>query len=149
MSYSPTIIVVHPKENRAKCSLEPLRGRPDLQFVTFSAKRLVELSGDYVRLAVDGPPLTEGDADKGILLIDGTWRHAVRMNASFSRFPARSIHGFQTAYPRVSKLFMDPVGGLASIEALYIAYRILRRPTDGLLDAYFWRDKFLELNGWS
>ena len=29
VSYPPTILVIHPKENRAKCSLEPLRGRED------------------------------------------------------------------------------------------------------------------------
>ena len=32
----PTFLVVHPRENRAKCSLEPLRGRPDLRFMKYA-----------------------------------------------------------------------------------------------------------------
>lgn len=144
----PTIIVVHPRENRAKCSIEPLRGRSDLRFVNFSPRLTLDLQ-NYIRLAVDGPPLGESDATCGILLLDGTWRHAERMETHFRHVPPRSLAGFHTAYPRVSKLFRDPSGGLASAEALYIAYRLTRRPSDGLLDAYHWRDRFLELNGWS
>ena len=148
MKYPPTVLMIHPKEKRTKCSLEPLRGRPDLLFVDFSPKRAMELPG-YVRLSVEGPPLVEPDAACGILLIDGSWRHAARMHELFAHLPARSLVGFRTAYPRVSKLFHDPTGGLASVEALYIAYRVLGRPTDGLLDDYRWGEQFLQLNGWS
>jgi hypothetical protein len=102
--FPPTIVVVHPKENRRKCSLEPLRGRADLRFVEFSAKRALELPG-YVRLAVDGPLLTTADANRGVLLIDGSWRHAARMHERFAAVPPRSLAGFRTAYPRVSKIF--------------------------------------------
>jgi pre-rRNA-processing protein TSR3 len=35
---------------------------------------------------------------------------------------------------------------LASIEALYMAYHLLGRPTEGLLDGYRWAEVFLELN---
>jgi len=35
---------------------------------------------------------------------------------------------------------------LASIEALYAAYRLLGRDTNGLLDHYRWADEFLRLN---
>ena len=147
MNFPLTILIIHPKENRAKCSLEPLRGRADLEFATFTPKQRPDLPG-YVRLAVDGPPLTRADAASGLLLIDGTWRHADRMNEHFASVPPRSLGGFQTAYPRTSKLFRDPAGGLASVEALYIAHRILGRSTLGLLDAYRWRDEFLRRNGW-
>jgi pre-rRNA-processing protein TSR3 len=85
----------------------------------------------------------------GLLLIDGAWRHAARMERYFQLVPPRTLRGFHTAYPRVSKLFQDPSSGLASVEALYIAYRILGRPTAGLLEKYYWRDNFLKLNGWS
>ena len=130
-----------------KCSLEPLRGREDFRFVSYSTKQVIDLTG-YVRLSVEGPPLTAADASQGILLIDGSWRHAARMHLHFAAVPPRSLAGFRTAYPRVSKIFQDPPEGLASVEALYIAYRILGRPTAGLLDAYRWRDEFLKLNGW-
>jgi len=54
----------------------------------------------------------------------------------------------QTAYPRVSKTYDDPAGGLATVEALYAAYRLLGRPTEGLLDHYRWAEEFLRRNGW-
>ncbi len=148
LEYPQTVLIIHPKENRVKCSLEPLRGRPDLCFVDFSPKHPIELPG-YVRLSVAGPPLSDADANSGILLIDGSWRHAARIHEQFAAVPPLSLAGFRTAYPRVSKLFHDPAEGLASVEAIYIAYRILRRPTDGLLDTYFWREQFLRLNGWA
>jgi pre-rRNA-processing protein TSR3 len=140
--------VIHPKENRAKCSLEPLRGREGFEFWPFKSINQRVPAG-YVRLSVEGPALSPADAASGILLIDATWRHASPMNQHFAYVPARSLAGFRTAYPRTSKLFEDPAEGLASIEALFIAHKILGRPTSGLLDGFFWRDKFLELNGWS
>ena len=48
--------------------------------------------------------------------------------------------GYKTAYPRRQ----DEERGLASIEALYIAYRVLGWETEGLLDHYHWRDEFLK-----
>ena len=147
VNFPPTILVIHAKEKRAKCSLEPLRGRPDLCFVEFAAS----LAGDwpgYVRLSVDGPPLSVADRESGLLLIDGSWRHAAHMHERYAHVPPRSLSGFRTANPRVSKVFQDPAEGLASVEALYIAYRILGRPTEGMLDHYFWRERFLKLNGW-
>ena len=69
------------------------------------------------------------------------------MTRTFQHVPPRSLHGFVTAYPRVSKLGTDPDNGLASIEALYIAYRLLGRPTVGLLDHYHWTGAFLTANG--
>ena len=69
------------------------------------------------------------------------------MNRSFLDVPARSLSGYRTAYPRVSKQGTDPDNGLASVEALFIAYLILGRPTVGLLDHYRWAEEFLRLNG--
>lgn len=146
MSFLPTIIVRHPKENPRKCSILPLKGRPDLQFYTFPVSTLGNLQ-DYVRLAAEGPPLSESDRDKGILLLDGSWRWAEQMERAFSHVPPRSLTGFQTAYPRVSKQGTDPDNGLASVEALYVAHRLLGRPTEGLLDHYHWREEFLTANG--
>jgi len=145
----PTLLVVHPRENRAKCSLEPLRGRLDLRFVRFRPSLAQELALDpasHVRLAVDGEPLSARDDGRGLILLDGNWRFAAPMNRAFAQVPARSLAGFRTAYPRTSKRQDDPTEGLASIEALYLALRILGRPTAGLLDAYHWRDRFLAAN---
>lgn len=140
-----TIIVRHPKENPKKCSVLPLRGRHDIQFVHYPLKKPLDLAG-YVRLAAEGPGLSMEDRDCGLLLLDGSWRWAEAMTRDFADLPPRSLRGYQTAYPRVSKLGTDPDNGLASIEALFLAYHILGRPTEGLLDHYHWAEEFLRKN---
>lgn len=146
LSFPPTVIVRHTHENPRKCSVLPLRGRPDMVFLTYPVKQRPPLEG-YVRLAAEGPALSAVDADKGILLLDGSWRWAAAMTHDFVDVPPRSLSGWRTAYPRVSKLGTDPDNGLASIEALFIAYHLLGRPTAGLLDHYHWADAFLQANG--
>ena len=144
-AHPPTIIVVHRRENRKKCSVEPLRGRDDFRFWTYPDDGPESLDG-YVRLGLGASLLSDADRDCGLLIIDGTWRLAERMQKRYSHVPARSLPTWQTAYPRVSKVFDDPSGGLATIEAIYLAYRMLGRDTTGLLDQYHWRDEFLALN---
>src|SRR5262245_60388302 len=141
-----TIVVRDRKENPKKCSVLPLKHRTDLRFITYPVSDMPPLES-YVRLAADGPELSSRDSDCGILLLDASWRIAARMHADFNAVPPRSLHGWKTAYPRVSKLGTDPDNGLASIEALFIAYHLLGRPTEGLLDHYRWRDEFIRLNG--
>lgn len=144
--YTPTVIVRHSHENPRKCSVLPLRGRSDVIFLTYPVKERPLLDG-YVRLAAEGPPLSPEDADKGILLLDGSWRWAEAMTRAFLDVPPRSLSGWRTAYPRVSKQGTDPDNGLASIEALFVAYHLLGRATQGLLDHYYWADEFLWANG--
>ncbi len=143
--YPPTVIVRHTHENPRKCSVLPLRGRPDVIFLTHPVKERPPLDG-YIRLAAEGPPLSSDDAKKGILLLDGSWRWAESMTRAFLDVPARSLHGWRTAYPRVSKRGTDPDNGLASIEALFVAYHLLDRPTEGLLDHYYWAEEFARMN---
>lgn len=140
-----TIIVVHPRERRSKCSVEPLRGRPGFTFWTFPDRGPEPLAG-YVRLGLGGELLTPDNAGAGLLLLDGTWKYAERMEADYQDLPVRSLLPWQTAYPRKSKLFADPQAGLATIEALYAAYVQMGRDPSGLLDAYHWREPFLALN---
>jgi rRNA small subunit aminocarboxypropyltransferase len=62
-------------------------------------------------------------------------------------FQVRSLPAhFQTAYPRRQNDCSDPTRGLASVEALFIAYKILNRESQGLLDNYYWKDAFLKKN---
>jgi pre-rRNA-processing protein TSR3 len=143
--YPPTVIVRHSHENPRKCSILPLRDRPDLVLLNYPVRDRPPLEG-YVRLAADGPPLTAADGACGVLLLDGSWRWAASMTQSFLDVPPRSLSGYQTAYPRVSKLGTDPDNGLASVEALFVAYHILGRATAGLLDHYRWAAEFLRLN---
>jgi pre-rRNA-processing protein TSR3 len=141
-----TIIVRHPKENPRKCSVLPLRGRDDIVFLTYPVAEPPSFAG-YVRLADEGPELTVADARCGLLFLDGSWNWARKMSPAFAPVPPRSLHGYRTAYPRVSKQGTDPHHGLATVEALFIAYRILGRPTAGLLRHYRWAEEFLQLNG--
>jgi pre-rRNA-processing protein TSR3 len=143
--WPPTIIVVHPRENRSKCSVEPLRGIPDFEFWTHPRRGPQSLQG-YVRLGIGGKSLSSDDTQCGLLVLDGTWKLAASMERDFAELPVRSIGPWQTAYPRTSKLYDDPSSGLATIEAIFAAYHELGRPTDGLLDQYHWRDEFLRRN---
>jgi pre-rRNA-processing protein TSR3 len=143
--YPPTVIVRSPRENPKKCTVLPLRCQPDMVFLNYPVSQSPNLTG-YIRLAAEGEPLSVADAGAGILLLDASWRWAGRMTRDFAHVPARSLHGFRTAYPRVSKQGTDPDNGLASVEALFLAYRILDRPTEGLLAHYRWAEEFLRLN---
>lgn len=140
----PTVIVFHPRERRAKCSVRPLRGRPDIAFCNYP-RMPYELDG-YVRLGLGGPLLSTADAACGLLVLDGTWRHVAPMERAHAAIPIRSLPPLITAYPRTSKVRTDPDGGLATIEAIYAAYRLLGRDTAGLLDHYHWADEFVMQN---
>ena len=144
--FPPTVIVIHPREKRSKCSVEPLRGRNDFLFHRFPEQYTGSLNG-YVRLGIGGPVISEADAASGLLVLDGTWKLAAKMEPFYANVPVRSLPEIRTAYPRVSKVYDDPSGGLATIEAIYAAYRLLGRDTRGLLDKYYWAVPFLDLNG--
>jgi pre-rRNA-processing protein TSR3 len=145
LSYPPTVIVRHSKENPRKCSILPLRGRPDLLFLTYPVRSRPCLE-DYVLLSAEGPPLSGADAPRGLLLLDASWRRAGIMARHFQDVPPRSLQGYRTAYPRVAKKGTDPDNGLASVEALFLAYHLLGRPTAGLLDHYHWANEFRRFN---
>lgn len=146
----PTVIVRHRKENLAKCSLRGLESRPDLHFVSYPDGQLPSLEG-YLLLTMDGPVLTPEDREWGLVLLDGTWRYAQKMLEQWShQLPrvARSLPAqYETAYPRAQTDCPDPLRGLASVEALYLAHQILGRSTEGLLDGYHWREGFLQRVG--
>ncbi len=148
-NFPPTIILRHRRENLKKCSLRGLEQREDLRFFTYPKSELPCLAG-YLLLTLDAPPLTSQDAHLGLFLIDGTWRHAQTMFSQLPfphRFEYRSLPSyFTTAYPRRQEDCPEPHRGLASIEALYIAYHLTGRPTEGLLDNYHWKDQFLNKN---
>ncbi len=140
----PTVIIVHPKERRVKCTVAWLKGDPRFQFFR-GPRRPEDLSG-YVRLAMEGPELSAADATSGLLVLDGTWKLVDRLAPKVNEVPTRRLPLIQTAYPRTSKVSTDPEGGLATIEAVYAALRILGRDVTGLLDRYHWADEFLQLN---
>lgn len=142
------LILRHRRENLKKCSLRGLETRADLRFYTYPTDPLPELTNCLI-LKVGAPILTVKDADKNLLLIDGTWRLAAVMESQLPpNLETRSLPpGWRTAYPRRQTECPDPEAGLASVEALFVACLILGKPTNDLLDCYYWKDLFLEKNG--
>ncbi len=163
----PTLILRHPKERLSKCSLEPLRERNDLVFVKATERVVIDVTG-FILLAVDAPALSPEDALVGeteakalrekvtlqglpfngqrpLLLLDSTWRLLYQLEACLRGTPIRRSlsGGITTAYPRVSKIAEDPAAGLASVEALYLARKLLGDDNPTLLAHYHWRDAFL------
>ncbi|MFP4070180.1 MAG: hypothetical protein ACOC4K_04555 [Verrucomicrobiota bacterium] len=139
-----TVIIRHPKERRSKCSLTPLEGRPDLIFHRAGPDFAFD-AGGHVLLGMDGPRMTAADAGRPLILLDSTWRLLPQLEACLCGDPLRrTLPRVPTAYPRRSKIAEDPLGGLASVEALYLAELVRGNRDDTLLAAYHWRDEFLE-----
>ena len=140
-----TVIIRHPRERLSKCSLTPLEGRDGYEFLTWSKELVFDASG-YTLLGVNAPPISEADRGRPLLLLDGTWRLLADIEQCVVGNPVRrSIPpGVVTAYPRVSRYGTDPDGGLASIEALFVAKALLGEWEPSLLAEYRWGDSFLE-----
>jgi pre-rRNA-processing protein TSR3 len=137
-------IVRHPDENLAKCTLEPLRSRKELSFLQFSASLKIEASGAIV-LSVDAPLISEADAGSPLILLDGNWKHVPKLKSCLTGTPIyRSLPKVPTAYPRRNDEGLDPAEGLASVEALYLALKLLGHDDPGLLYHYHWREQFLK-----
>ncbi len=137
------VVFRHWKERRSKCSLTPLEGREDLDFVRAHPERSFDASG-FTTLALGAPLLSGQDRDRPFLLLDSTWRLLPQLQARLTgNVVPRSLPPVVTAYPRVSKVASDPHGGLASVEALYLARLLMGRGGEALLAHYHWRDTFL------
>ncbi|MBS4163500.1 Uncharacterized protein PRO82_000803 [Candidatus Protochlamydia amoebophila] len=147
--FPPTVIIRHRLENLKKCSLRGLETRKDFVFLKYPYEKLPDLQG-YIILSVNAPPLTNEDCNKGLLVLDATWRYARKMIRPFenqTNYLYRSLpHHFRTAYPRYQDDCPDPERGLASIEAIYLSYYLMGRSVSGLLDFYFWKEQFLQIN---
>ncbi len=145
MPYPKTLILRDRRERKERCTIWPLREHPAVRIVQHPWKQPPDLT-NYVLLWHEGPELSGEDADKGLLLVDGSWRWAQKLSLPLLEMPKRSLRGIRTAYPRSSKLFEDPDGGLATVEALYAAHHILSRDIKGFLDSYYWAEGFLQSN---
>lgn len=148
--YPPTVIVRHRKENLKKCSLTGLEDRSDMRFFSYPNATWPCLD-DYVFLSLDAPPLSAKDASHGLLILDATWRKASVISRVLDPYLKNTIKRslpshYHTAYPRRQDDCLDPDHGLASVEALFLAYLLLGRDTTGLLDHYYWKDAFLQKN---
>lgn len=140
------LILVRRGENPAQCTIRRLRGTPGLDFLAYPLRRTPDLT-KHLLLAPDAPPLSPVDVGHPLLLLDASWRHAAAMRRAIGTIASRSVPaGWQTAYPRCSKIHTDPPAGLATVEALYAALCTLGFRDDSLLRFYPWRDAFMDLN---
>lgn len=141
----PVVIIRHPKERLSKCSLRPLEGRDNLRFYKARHNWQMDATG-YTVLGMDAPELSAADAERPMLLLDSTWRLLPQLEACLIGTPVRrTLPKVQTAYPRVSKIAEDPLGGLASVEALYFALLLLGKRDDSLMEDYYWKEDFLKI----
>jgi len=162
------ILIRHYKERVSKCSLQPLYGQPGYTFIrgrpdyTYNAHGHIILSVDAPELKPEDIYIEKEEAEtyiphvrdsvaqemkqgrRPLILLDSTWRLLPQLQEGLK---GKCIHrsipgGVETAYPRISKLSDDPMGGLASIEALYLALRCLGDDRPHILDEYYWKDAF-------
>ena len=146
-----TVVIRHPRELLSKCSLTPVEGREDtvawLSFLKAHQDLRFEAQG-FTELAVDAQPLSKADRERPLLLLDSTCRLLPKVRSKvYGETVKRSIPDeWVTTYPRVSKDGSDPTGGLASIEALFVAQALLGNVMPSLLDGYYWQTRFLSLN---
>ena len=140
----PISVIRHPKERRSKCSLTPLEGRADIDFFRARPNWSFDMTG-FTVLALGAPELSPEDAGRPLLLLDSTWRLLPQIEAClYGQGVRRTLPAVPTAYPRISKIAEDPMGGLASVEALFLAKLLLGERDDALLADYYWRDEFLQ-----
>ena len=140
----PISVIRHPKERRSKCSLTPLEGRAEIDFFRARPNWSFDMTG-FTVLALGAPELSPEDAGRPLLLLDSTWRLLPQIEAClYGQGVRRTLPAVSTAYPRISKIAEDPMGGLASVEALFLAKLLLGERDDELLADYYWRDVFLE-----
>lgn len=148
-AFLPTIILRHRKENLKKCSLRGLETRNDLIFYTYP-KELPKNLNSYITLHLEGKELSYEDRDYNLFLMDSTWNYEQKMHATIKeKFPLiyRTLPKyFKTAYPRVQTGCLDEERGLATVEALYIALKIMKKDAKGILDHYYWKESFLKIN---
>lgn len=147
MNKIPVTIIRHPKERINKCSLEPLNDRPEILFYKANSNFKFDCT-NFILLTIDAPELSASDINHPLLILDSTWRLLPSLEACLYGEPIkRSLpQNLKTAYPRISKITQDPLNGLASIEALYIAKYILGENDLSLLKDYYWKDEFLAIN---
>ena len=139
----PTTILYHPKERKSKCSLRSLFHYPSLTFL--KARHTFQFDAThYLLLTINAPVLTPADVSHPLLLLDSTWRLLPQLEKCITGEPIRrSLPPVATAYPRKSKIVQDPTRGLASVEALYLAVKILGEPDPRILAHYPFREAFL------
>lgn len=147
-------VLVDRSERPNKCTILPLEGKAEFDIVRFQrGKRLGPLTGEFL-LHPEGESLdvvvkTLTSPPESLSAIDCTWKKLPGILANLVRPWPRLVRipqGFVTAYPRRNKAGKDPVEGLATIEALFIAAAFLSDWDATLFAKYRFAPEFLQLN---
>ncbi len=139
------------KENKRQCTVYPLRYRKDFRFYYFHKNAPISQPQSDVLLHVNGVPIQEYTKKiQSIAVVDCVWKKvepALKLMEN-PLPPLVKIPGdFVTAYPRKSKYEnLDPEGGLATIEAIFIAGAFLNNWDESLLSNYYFKKEFLKCN---
>jgi pre-rRNA-processing protein TSR3 len=147
-------IVVDHSETANKCTVLPLSYRKDFAIHRFHDNDPSLTLQSHILLHHNGEPLDELDLSgvRQIAVIDSIWRRLpLIQNSIAAPLPilAKIPFGFKTAYPRRSKIendLNDPSGGLATIEAIFIAAALVGRWDLSLLREYYFADQFIADN---
>lgn len=141
---SQVIVIRHPKERKSKCSLASLHNHHLITFYNAHKDFRFDATG-YILLTLNTSPLTSQDSGHSFIILDSTWRLIPHLEDCIEGEPIRRSlpKNIKTAYPRTSKIFEDPEEGLASIEALYLAMKIVGEDNPSLLNEYYWKEQFL------
>ncbi len=142
-------------ETPNKCTITPLAGRADFRLIpVFGEGPLGPLSAPIL-LHHEGTCLTElrsrFSTPPDLACIDSVWRRVPKIAPRIiwkvgPALRAKIPTGFVTAYPRVGRPHQDPPGGLATIEALFIAAALLGNWDVSLLSQYYPSRRFIESN---
>lgn len=139
------------KENPRKCTILPQKERADFRIRYFGGGKPVPAFEADCLLHIDGEDLATlpRGSCRSVALIDCNWKKVEGALRSVERPLPRLVRipeGFETAYPRRNAEGKDPDGGLATIEALFIAAAFLGTWDETLLDKYHFKTQFLEMN---
>ena len=146
-------VLIDHGETSNKCTILPVSYREDLSIRKFRRGRPIPGLKADILLHPDGVSLAElvgADSQvESLATIDCIWRR-LRPIMGWLEKPLPKLvkipDGFVTAYPRLSRLGNDPSGGLATIEAVFIAAAFVGKWDISLLSEYFFGEEFIQLN---
>ncbi len=146
-------VILDGSETPNKCTIAPLSSRSDfhiqrvqgtLKLEPFQMPILLHHEGEC--LAKLAPAMNNV---AGFATIDCVWHRLPKLLSRIvGPLPtlARIPDGFATAYPRRSKDTSDPDGGLATIEAIFVASALLGNWDLSLFSSYYFGALFIEMN---
>lgn len=149
-------VLVDRTERASKCTILPLAYRDDFRIRRIRrGVGLDPLTGDLLlhpdgeSLATLAPRLLRDGGVARLSAVDCVWKQLpgfLRWIPEPLPLLAAIPPGFETAYPRKNKVGRDPDGGLATIEALFLADAFLGGWDETLFAEYHFGPAFLGLN---